>query len=65
MKEYELADRFINVMIQLKVEGYQVKCRDGFLIINCNEEVIAEVQTVDGLAGFLSGVQSARRCGAQ
>ncbi len=62
MKEYELAERFINVMLQLKVEGYQVKSQDGFLIYNCNEETIAEVQTVDGLAGFLAGVQSARRC---
>jgi hypothetical protein len=62
MKEYELAERFINVMLQLKVEGYQVKSQDGFLIYNCNEEIVAEVQTVDGLAGFLAGVQSARRC---
>jgi len=30
MKEYELAERFINVMLQLKVEGYQVKSQDGF-----------------------------------
>jgi hypothetical protein len=62
MKEYELAERFINVMLQLKVEGYQVKSQDGFLIYNCNEETVAEVQTVDGLAGFLAGVQSARLC---
>jgi anaerobic ribonucleoside-triphosphate reductase len=62
MKEYELVERFVDVCNQMKVEGYFVKSKNGFLIFNCNEETVAEVQTVDGLAGFLSGVQSARRC---
>ena len=61
MKEYELVSQFVDVVNQLKVEGYLIKSENGFLIFNCNEEIVAEVQTVDGLSGFLRGVQM--RCG--
>lgn len=57
MTEYELLVAYRNVESQLKLEGYNVNpVKTGFFVMH-NGKIVCECQTIDGLRGFLQGVQ--------
>jgi hypothetical protein len=64
MKDYELVVSFNQVQSELKLEGYNVSpVRTGFFIHatkDDNGKIVADCQTVDGLRGFLQGIQWAK-----
>ena len=63
MTEYDLIVNFNNIQGQLKLEGYNVSpVRTGFFIHDkgSNGTIVADCQTVDGLRGFLQGIQWAK-----
>lgn len=63
MTDYELVVNFNRVQSELKLEGYNVSpVRTGFFIhaTGNNGTIVADCQTVDGLRGFLQGVQWAK-----
>jgi len=63
MTEFELVVNFNRVQSELKLEGYNVSpVRTGFFIHDKDENgrIVADCQTVDGLRGFLQGIQWAK-----
>ena len=63
MTEFELVVNFNRVQSELKLEGYNVSpVRTGFFIHDEDENgrIVADCQTVDGLRGFLQGIQWAK-----
>lgn len=60
MTEYELLVAFRNVESELRLEGYTVNpVKSGFFVMH-NGKIVCECQTIDGLRGFLQGVQYER-----
>ena len=63
MTEYEIVVNFNRVQSELSLEGYNVSpVRTGFFIHAKadNGKIVADCQTVDGLRGFLQGIQWAK-----
>lgn len=61
MKEYELIRKYIIGMQHLEMAGYKVAPgKTSFLITDKTNKIVADVQTVDGVDGFLQGIQWAK-----
>lgn len=63
MTEFELVVNFNRVQTELSLEGYNVSpVRTGFFVHDKsdNGKIVADCQTVDGLRGFLQGIQWAK-----
>ena len=58
MTEFELVQKYQKLETALKKEGYTVSpINIGFYIHNSRGTIVADVGTLDGLSGFLQGVQ--------
>lgn len=61
MLDYELVYNFQRVQAELLDEGYKVSpVKTAFFVMDKKGKIVADCQTVDGLRGFLQGVQWAR-----
>lgn len=61
IKEYELLWKYNIAAKHLEMAGYKVAPgKTAFFITNANNQFVAEVQTVDGVDGFLQGIQWAK-----
>ena len=64
MTEYEIVRKYVAIEDILQYEfGYIVHAQvDSFLVYNNDSEwkILASLQTVDGLVGFLDGLRSVR-----
>jgi hypothetical protein len=61
MKEYELLWKYNIATQHLQMAGYKVSPgKTGFFISDINGKMVADVQTVDGVDGFLQGIQWAK-----
>lgn len=58
MTEFELVQKYHKLEKAIKNEGYTVSpINIGFYIHNARGTIVADVGTLDGLSGFLQGVQ--------
>lgn len=61
MKDFELVYNFQRVEDQLFDEGYEVSpVKTAFFVMDKQGKIVADCQTVDGLRGFLQGIQWAK-----
>lgn len=61
MTEYKLIFNFRRFEQVLKSEGYTVSAIEtGFYIHNSKGTIVADCHTVDGLRGFLQGIEWAK-----
>ena len=64
MTEFELVFKYRDVEERLLAEGYEVSTvKTAFFIYNSKGTIVGDVLTVDGLRGFLQGVQWAKAAG--
>ena len=58
MTEFELVFNYRDVSERLQKEGYNVSAvRTGFFIHDSTGKIVGDVFTVEGLRGFLQGLQ--------
>lgn len=61
MTEFELVWRFQRIEEQLLAEGYKISpVKTAFFIHNSKGKIVGDAYTVEGLSGFLQGVQWAK-----
>jgi hypothetical protein len=61
MTDFDLVFRYRDVAERLLAEGYEVSAaKTAFFIYNSKGTNVADVLTVDGLRGFLQGIQWAK-----
>lgn len=58
MKDYELIAKYNATVSRLNDEGYKVSAvNTAFFVHNNKGTIVADVQTIEGLYGFLQGIQ--------
>ncbi len=61
MTDYELVQSYQTFQRQLNEEGYSISpVKSSFFIHNKKGTIVADCQSIDGLRGFLQGVQWAK-----
>jgi len=58
MTEYELVFQFQSVKDKLNEMGYRISViQNGFYIHNSKGTIVADTKTIDGLRGFMQGIE--------
>ncbi len=61
MSDFELIFNYQRIEEQLLVEGYKISpVKTAFFIYNSKGTIVGDTFTVDGLRGFLQGIQWAK-----
>lgn len=61
MTDFELVYQFQRVEEQLLAEGYKISpVKTAFFILDSKGKIVGDTFTVDGLRGFLQGIQWAK-----
>ena len=63
MTDFELVYNFQRIEEQLLSEGYKISCvKTAFFVHDNKGTIVADCKTVDGLRGFLQGIQWVNDC---
>lgn len=57
MMDYDIVQRYIGLEKQINAAGYTITSSSGFFIRNKQNQIVAQVASVDGLYGFLQAIE--------